>query len=47
VLPLDDDPFATLSAVDIAAMEVALDTDEASDSEYEDDEEGDDEDDDE
>jgi hypothetical protein len=46
--PLDEDPFASLSAVDIAAMEAALDTSNASGNEYEDDKEGDnDEDDDE
>jgi hypothetical protein len=39
VPPLDDDPFATLSAADIAAMEAAPDTDEASGIEYEDDDE--------
>jgi hypothetical protein len=36
VLPLDDDPFVSLSVADIAAMEAALDDDEdGSDSEYE------------
>jgi hypothetical protein len=39
VPPLDDDPFATLSAADIAAMEAAPDADEASGIEYEDDDE--------
>jgi hypothetical protein len=37
---LDDDPFASLSATDIAAMEAAPDFDEASSSEYEEEEEG-------
>jgi hypothetical protein len=42
VPPLDDDPFASLSVADIAAMEAAPDDDEdGSNSEYEDDEEGD------
>jgi hypothetical protein len=41
---VDDDPFATLSATDIAAIEAAPDADEASSSEYEDDEDGDDDD---
>jgi hypothetical protein len=40
VPPLDDDPFYSLSAVDIAAIEAAPDDDEASGSEYEDEEEG-------
>jgi hypothetical protein len=44
VPPVDDDPFATLSATDIAAIEAAPDIDEASSSEYEDDEDGDDDD---
>jgi hypothetical protein len=44
---LDDDPFATLSAADISAMEAAPNANEAPGSEYEDDKEGDDEDDDE
>jgi hypothetical protein len=39
VPPLDDDPFATLSAADIAAMEATPDADEASGIEYEDDDE--------
>jgi hypothetical protein len=45
VPPLDDDPFATLSATDIATMEATPDVDETSGSKYEDDEEGDGEDD--
>jgi hypothetical protein len=36
--PLDDDPFASLSTVDIAAMEATPDVDEATDSEYEEEE---------
>jgi hypothetical protein len=44
VPPLDDDPFATLSAANIAAMEAAPDANEASSSEYEDDDDGDDDD---
>jgi hypothetical protein len=40
VPPLDDDPFYSLSAVDIVAIEAAPDDDEASGSEYEDEEEG-------
>jgi hypothetical protein len=42
VPPLDDDPFSTLSAADIAAMEAApKDDEEGSGNEYEDEEEGD------
>jgi hypothetical protein len=44
VPPLDDDPFASLSAADIAAMEAAIDDDDditdRSEREYEDEEEG-------
>jgi hypothetical protein len=39
VLPLDDDPFTSLSATDLAAMEASpVGDEEASDSEYEEDE---------
>jgi hypothetical protein len=38
--PLDDDPFASLSTTDIAAMEAAPNADEATDSESEEEEEG-------
>jgi hypothetical protein len=44
VPPFDNDPFATLSAANIAAMEAAPDANEASSSEYEDDDDGDDDD---
>jgi hypothetical protein len=44
VPPLDNDPFATLSATNIAAMEAAPDANEASSSEYEDDDDVDDDD---
>jgi hypothetical protein len=38
---LDDDPFTSLSATDLAVMEAAPDGDEeASDNEYEEDEDG-------
>jgi hypothetical protein len=41
VPPLDDDPFASLSADDIAVMEANTDEDaEGSDNEYEEEEEG-------
>jgi hypothetical protein len=41
VPPLDDDPFASLSAADIATMEVVPDDDaDGSNSEYEEEEEG-------
>jgi hypothetical protein len=41
VPPLDDDPFASLSATDIAAMEATPDNDaDGSSSEYEEEEEG-------
>jgi hypothetical protein len=40
--PLVDDPFTSLSDVDLAAMEATPDADDISSSEYEDDEEGDD-----
>jgi hypothetical protein len=44
VPPLDDDPFTSLSAADLATMEAAPDDDEeASDSEYEEDDDDDDE----
>jgi hypothetical protein len=44
VPPLDDDPFASLSAADLVALEASLVGDEeASDSEYEEDEDDDDE----
>jgi hypothetical protein len=44
--PLDDDPFTSLSAVDLATMEATPDDDEeASDSEYEEDDDDDDDDD--
>jgi hypothetical protein len=47
VPPLDDDPFASLSATDLAAMEAAPDGDEeASDDECEEDKDGGDDDDD-
>jgi hypothetical protein len=42
VPPLDDDPFASLSNTDIAAMEAAPDDDEAFGIEYKDEEEGED-----
>jgi hypothetical protein len=46
--PLDDDPFASLSATNIAAMEATPNDDaEGSGSKYEEEEEGEDEDDDE
>jgi hypothetical protein len=40
--PLVDDPFTSLSDVDLTAMEATPDADDISSSEYEDDEEGDD-----
>jgi hypothetical protein len=45
VPPLDDDPFASLSAADIATMEVVPDNDaDGSNSEYEEEEEDEDDD---
>jgi hypothetical protein len=40
VPPLDDDPFASLSIVDIVVVEAAPDADEGTSSEYEEEEEG-------